>query len=87
MPLPVVLWMGAFQVPPESDRLWIRLLRVSATQRVLPSGETAIPVGWLSSPAGALEPLPAVPKEATKLSVPLELTVNSWMRSLPVSLT
>ena len=61
LPVPVVLEIGAFQVPDEIDRLWMRLLRVSATQRVLPSGDTVIPVGWFSSPAGAVEPVPFLP--------------------------
>ena len=61
LPVPVVLWIGAFQVCEASERLWMRLLSVSATQRVLPSGDTVIPVGWFRSPAGAVEPLPLLP--------------------------
>src|SRR5580700_9585728 len=58
---PVGLVTGAFQIPVPRFTLCIRLLRVSATHSVLPSGEMAIPEGWLSSPAGAVAPRPRLP--------------------------
>src|ERR1019366_2165835 len=68
---------------PDVERLWIRPFRVSATQTV-PSGATAIPVGLLRSPAGAVEPTPFFPYVASQVAVvsPADKVKRS-MRSLP----